>query len=147
MLGCCASNPPKATAQACPQCGTSCKNVEMRTLYHQVRFPENQGIISDSYYFCPSKDCATAYFSTIGKSIPKQHLTTHKNIQNDKLCYCFDIDAAGYQAALSTNHSETIKNFVIQRTKSGECACEIRNPSGQCCLAKFKYLETQVKPI
>ena len=29
----------------------------------------------------------------------------------------------------------------MQRTKAGECACEIRNPSGQCCLANFKHLE------
>jgi hypothetical protein len=141
MSDCCASNPPKATTQACPECGTACKNVEMPTLYHQVKFPENQGIISDSYYFCPSKDCATAYFSIAGNIIPKQHLTTHQDIQNDKLCYCFDIDAADYLAALSTNNAETIKHFVMLRTKSGECACEIRNPSGQCCLARFKHLE------
>ncbi len=31
----------------------------------------------------------------------------------------------------------------MQRTKAGECACEIRNPSGQCCLANFKRLENE----
>jgi Zinc binding domain len=146
MSDCCASNPPKATTQICPQCGTTCKNVELRTLYHQVRFPENQGIISDNYYYCPSKDCATAYFLIAGNTIPKQHLTTYQDIQNDKLCYCFDIDTADYQIALSTKQAEAIKNFVIQRTKSGECACETRNPSGQCCLAKFKQLQNEFNP-
>ena len=141
MSDCCANNPPKATTQICPQCKTNCKNVEMRTLYHQVKFPANQGIISDSYYFCPSKNCATAYFSIAGNNIPKQHLTTYRDIQNDKLCYCFDIDAADYLTAPSTNRAETIKQFVMLRTKSGECACEIRNPSGQCCLARFKQLD------
>ncbi len=138
MSDCCASNLPKATTQACPQCGAACKHVEMRTLYHQVRFPENQGIISSTYYFCPAKDCPTAYFSITGNSIPKQQLTTYQAIKNDKLCFCFDINASDYLTALSTNNAEAIKNFVIQRTKSGECACEIRNPSGQCCLSKFK---------
>jgi Zinc binding domain len=141
MSNCCSGSHPKPATQACPQCDTACKSVKMPTLYHQVRFPENQGIISGSYYFCPSKDCATAYFSAVGDSIPKQQLTTHQDIQNDKLCYCFDIDAADYLNAQSTNHAEAIKIFVIQRTKSGECACELRNPSGQCCLAKFKYIE------
>lgn len=42
----------------------------------------------------------------------------------------FDIEVADYLTALSTNHVETFKNFVFQRTKSGECAYEIRNPSG-----------------
>jgi Zinc binding domain len=141
MSDCCASNPAKATAQACSQCGTNCKSVEMRTLYHQIKFPENQAIVSNTYYFCPNKDCATAYFSTVGNNITKQHLTTHQDIQRDKLCYCFDIDAADYLTALSTNQAEPIKHFVMLRTKSGECACETRNPSGQCCLARFKQLE------
>ena len=138
MSDCCASNPPKAAIQACPQCGTACKHVELLTLYNQVKFPENQVIISGSYYFCPSKSCATAYFSIAGINIPKQQLTTYKAIQNDKLCFCFDINASDYLTALSTGNAEAIKNFVILRTKSGECACETRNPSGQCCLAKFK---------
>jgi Zinc binding domain len=141
MTDCCASNPPKAAIQPCPECGTVCKCVEMRTIYHQVSFPENQAITSGTYFFCTTKDCANAYFSITGIYIPKQHLKTHQDIQNDKLCYCFDIDTADYLTALSTNQAETIKNFVIQRTKLGECACELKNPSGQCCLAKFKYLD------
>jgi Zinc binding domain len=146
MSDCCGNISTKASVGPCPQCGMACKNVEQRTLYHQVRFPENQGIVSDSYYFCPSKDCDTAYFSSIGNSIPKQQLTTHQDIQDDKLCYCFDIDKADYLSALSTDKSEAIKNFVILRTKSGECACELRNPSGQCCLAKFKQLQKELDP-
>ena len=143
MPGCCPSSSSKIVNQACLQCGTDCKSVEMNTLYHQVRFPENQEIPPDTYYFCPAKDCPTAYFSNTGTSIPKQHLTTYLHIQNDKLCYCFDIDTTDYLKALSTRHAEAIKNFVIQRTKLGECACEIRNPSGQCCLAKFKQLQNE----
>jgi hypothetical protein len=141
MSHCCSGSNTKPATQACPQCDTACKSVEMRTLYHQVRFPENQGVPSDAYYFCTSKKCSTGYFSIAGNSVPKQHLRTHQDIQNDTLCYCFDIDAADYLTALSTNNAEAIKNFVMQRTKSNECACELRNPSGQCCLAKFKHIE------
>jgi hypothetical protein len=141
MSDCCCPNAPAKTAQDCPECGSACKSVGMPTLYHQVRFPENQRIASDTYYFCPSKQCTTAYFSIAGNSIPKQHLRTYQEIQNDKLCYCFDIDTDQYLSAISANHAESIKDFVIQRTKSGECACEFRNPSGQCCLAKFKHFD------
>jgi hypothetical protein len=113
----------------------------MATLYHQVRFPENQLIAPDNYYFCPSIQCPIAYFSIAGDIILKQQLRTFQAIQNGKLCYCFDIDAEEYLSAITTSQGESIKNFVIQRTQSGECACEIRNPSGQCCLANFKRLE------
>jgi hypothetical protein len=141
MLNCCSSSSSKITAQACPQCGATCKSVEMRTLYHQVRFPENQEITTDTYYFCSSTDCSIGYFSIAGACVPKLHLRTYQEIQKDKLCYCFDIDADLYLLALRTNNADSIKDFVIQRTKSGECACELRNPSGQCCLAKFKHFE------
>lgn len=144
MADCCANTNPKALITLCPGCGTTCKSVEIQTLYHQVKFPENQGIISESYYFCPSKDCATAYFSVAGNSIPKRQLTSYQDIQQDKLCYCFDIDTDDYLAAINTHQAKATKNFVIQRTKSGECACNLRNPSGQCCLAKFKQLENDL---
>jgi len=113
----------------------------MATLYHQVRFPENQGIAPDTYYFCPSEQCPIAYFSIAGEIFPKQHLRTYHEIQKGKLCYCFDIDKEQYLSAVMAKRGETVKNFVIRRTQSGECACRARNPSGQCCLANFKRLE------
>jgi hypothetical protein len=73
------------------------------------------------------------------------HLSSYHAIQNEALCYCFDITAIKYVSALKAQCAEPIKNFVIQRTKTGECACEIKNPSGQCCLAHFKRLEIECR--
>jgi hypothetical protein len=141
MSDCC-SNTPAKTALPCPQCGELCKHVTVRTLYHQVRFPENSTISASAVHcFCTDKHCSVGYFSDAGSVIPKEHLTTFQDIQNDKLCYCFDIEADRYLIALRAGDAGSIKDFVVQRTQSGECACDVRNPSGQCCLAKFKYLE------
>lgn len=140
MSDCC-SNVSVKNKQVCPECGSTCIKVCMATLFHQVRFPENQHIAADDYYFCSSTQCPIAYFSVEGKIVPKQHLRTFLEIQNGKLCYCFDIDAEQYLSALKVNRGGTIKNWVVQRTHSGDCACDIRNPSGQCCLARFKRLE------
>lgn len=146
MSDCCSPNTPTKTKQSCPECGSTCKSVGMPTLYHQVRFPENQAIITDSYFFCPAKTCSVGYFSSAGNIIiPKQHFRSYRAIQNDGLCYCFDIDAEQYLTALKDQRAEPIKAFVMQRTQAGECACEIRNPSGQCCLANFKSLENERK--
>ncbi len=141
MSDCCSNTHAKISLN-CPLCGSVCKSVEMRTVYHQLRFPENQGVAADTYFFCPTKHCSIGYFSIAGNTVPKQLLSTYQEIQDDKLCYCFDIDAGDYLASLRSHPTgSSIKNFVIQRTKSGDCACEIRNPSGQCCLGKFKDLE------
>ncbi len=72
----------------------------------------------------------------------KQYLRARLEIENNQLCYCFDINAAQYSAALLANEAEAIKNFVNQQTQTGACACETRNPSGRCCLADFKQLES-----
>ena len=140
---CCPTHTSTKTKETCPECGSTCKSVVMPTLYHQVRFPENQAIIADNYYFCPAKTCPIAYFSNTGHTVPKQHLRSYQAIQNDALCYCFDIDTGQYLSALKDHRAEQIKAFVMQRTQAGDCACEIRNPSGQCCLANFKRLDNQ----
>ena len=138
MSNCCSTHTTKAVGEVCPTCGVSCKSVEHKTLYHQVTFPENQAAFQEKYYFCPARECPAGYFSSTGHIIPKHSLRTYQEIEDDKLCYCFDINAEHYLSALNANNAEKIKNFVIQKTKSGDCACDIKNPSGQCCLAKFK---------
>ncbi len=143
MSNCC-SNHSKTNTAMCPSCGLSGKRVELKTLYHQIRFPENSELSSGTYFFCLSKECAVGYFLDTGHIIPKQHLRTFQEIEDDKLCYCFDINTEHYLSALNANNADTIKNFVVQRTKSGDCACDIKNPSGQCCLAKFKSSEQLV---
>ena len=87
---------------------------------------ENQTLLTNSYYYCSTKTCPIAYFSNRGKPIPKSHLISYHAIQNETLCYCFDITAIKYVSALKAQCAEPIKNFVIQRTKTGECACEIK---------------------
>lgn len=143
MSNCCSNHATKTVGEVCPKCGESCKSVEHKTLYHQVRFPENNELSSDKYYFCPAKECPVGYFASTGHIIPKQYLRTYQEIEDNKLCYCFDINAEHYLSALNVNNADTIKNFVIQKTKMGDCACDVKNPSGQCCLAKFKHLEKE----
>jgi hypothetical protein len=47
------------------------------------------------------------------------------------LCYCFDIHYG--EAA----RDASLKRFVIEQTAAGCCSCEVRNPSGRCCLKDF----------
>lgn len=159
MSNCCSNHASKIVGEICPKCRASCKSVENKTLYHQVKFPENQAVFQEKYYFCPAKKCPVGYFSSTGQIIPKRSLRTYQEIEDDKLCYCFDINTKQYLgkrtgwcfkllnlfharslSELKVNNADAIKNFVIQKTKSEDCACDVKNPSGQCCLAKFKAL-------
>lgn len=111
-------------------------------MLHQLLFPYNMQLKQGQYYYCHTQECNTAYFSLNG-TFNKRHLKNYHKIQQNWLCYCFDISAQDYQNALINGNSQAIKNFVNKQTKAALCACEIQNPSGQCCLAKFKRLERE----
>lgn len=145
MSNCCSHSPSHFLTKHCPKCNQSSKSVEMLTLFHQLKFPKNIEIISDNYYFCTDKTCSVGYFSQPDKIVLLQHLRSFEDIKNDQLCYCFDINKSTYLNALSKQSAESLINFIIQKTKSGDCACEIRNPSGQCCLARFKQLKKSLQ--
>ena len=140
MSSCCSSSSIMATL-VCPQCGIASKNISMKTIFHQVKFPDGLDVETDSYYYCTDNNCSVGYFSQQGKTISKTQLRAFTEPKNNKLCYCFDINLEQYVNSLKDGSAVTIKNFVIQKTKVGDCACEIRNPSGQCCLVNFKKLE------
>lgn len=141
MSNCCSNSSSPPTKNHCPQCNLSCKSVEMRTLYHHVKSPKNLNIIADNYFFCTDKACSVGYFSQDDRKIPLLDLRSFEDINSDQICYCFDINKTSYLAALTDQSADSLINFIIEKTKSGDCACEIRNPSGRCCLAKFKQLE------
>ena len=144
MSECCSGGSTSSVAM-CPQCSISGKNTSMKTISHQVKFPDILDIETDNYYYCADSSCSVGYFSQEDKIIPKKQLRAFAEHTNNKLCYCFDINTEQYLNALKDETAATIKQFVIQKTKSGDCACEIRNPSGQCCLANFKQLEKDFK--
>ena len=142
MSSCCLSDSVAIIDGVCPNCGASCRRVENKTIFHQVKFPENQDLPEGDYFFCESRLCNIAYFSSNGHFFIKQQLRTLREIEDNKLCYCFDINEDYYLSILNdVNAAKKIKEFVIQRTKSKECACSVKNPSGQCCLAKFNALD------
>lgn len=113
----------------------------MRTLLHQLRFPENQRIAESSYYFCENPACERVYFSPDGTHYTQEQLRMpvgQKSVSPQRmLCYCFDISAQQVMDELQQSGHSPSKAFVVEKTKAGLCDCEIRNPSGRCCLKDF----------
>ena len=127
-----------AQKSSCPACGENCTSVSMKTLLHQVQFPLNTQLPSEPFYFCHNPQCGTGYFSESGLVINQTQLVEREKIQQQWLCYCFDISRKRYlEDMVSGEDAETLA-FVKEKTESGDCACEVKNPSGKCCLAEFK---------
>jgi len=124
--------------------------VSLKTCLHQVLHPENQQLTDETYAFCPNLQCKVGYFSK-SHMIPKEKLRAFQKPYEAMLCYCFDISEQQLRMELEEERDE--KNgdsptsrsqaFVTTQTKAKRCASEIRNPSGQCCLAQFKQVRLE----
>ncbi|MGV6815950.1 MAG: putative iron-sulfur cluster-binding metallochaperone [Thiotrichales bacterium] len=138
MSSCCSNScdtpaPPKK--HICPVNGKLYKAVSLKTVLHQVKEPWMLTNPDLPYYYCDDPECTVFYFSADNSVITREAMRVLKgqgeHEKNSLLCYCFNID---FEMAAS---NPELKRFVIDRTRDGLCACDARNPSGQCCLKHF----------
>lgn len=136
---CCSTSVPRKAS--CPGCQQESRTVEALTLLHQLKAPLNQSLQAENYYFCASADCDVVYFDLAGNLYLRGDLRQdvgQKSTASDRtLCYCFDVHADHVAQEIEQHGHSTSKDFVVQMTKTKQCACDLRNPSGQCCLKDF----------
>jgi hypothetical protein len=54
-------------------------------------------------------------------------------------CYCFRHSVGEFRAAASQTRQAIVDDITLG-TKLNQCACEIRNPQGGCCLGNIRAL-------
>jgi hypothetical protein len=136
MSDCCSTKVKQSPKKlGCPVNGTACQEVKRQTIIHQIKNPWSWTGSMQAYYFCSDPACKVAYFGEDGSTIPADALRQKIGIKDQShgalLCYCFNVTKQDYLSDAS------VKDFVIEQTKNGNCACETRNPSGRCCLKDF----------
>jgi hypothetical protein len=138
MTHCCTTNSSIPCKAICPINGQLYAQISRRAVLHQVRQPWRHALTAQQYYFCDDPDCEVVYFGD-NQQIFLQHdvrqTVCQKSIAADKpVCYCFDIRLTDLQ---TESDKIRLKTFVVEQTRSSACDCEIRNPSGKCCLRDF----------
>ena len=126
------ATPPKKNV--CPVSGTHCAEVSMQTISHHFKNPWAWDGKAQDYYFCDDPACEVVYFGEDLSVVTTQQLRTAIGVKSRTpeatLCYCFGV-------AFQDQADPAAREYVIARTKAGDCACELRNPSGRCCLKDF----------
>lgn len=159
--GCCAAPAPDMSRRLqhlpprCPGCGASGKRVETKTVKALLAV-SLQAIRPTAYYFCRTPDCPVVYFSSDGAQIfgeadlREQVYQKHPGDDDVYVCYCFRYTAGLIRAELQMIGASTVVEAISAGIQAGQCACEIRNPQGSCCLgnirATVKRLQTQDQP-
>jgi hypothetical protein len=124
--------------------GRICRRVGYRTVLHQVRGSLARRLSDEGYYFCADPDCEVAYFTDDGRLIDRRDLREPSlridGPQSRLVCYCFGFTASELTPE-GGDMTRAVLAFIREQTRRGYCACEVRNPSGRCCLAELPGLE------
>ena len=138
MSDCCSSGKTTRSVRnthTCPSNKQVYSEVTVATVLHHIRHGWNYSWQDKRFYFCDDPDCDVVYFSDDDAVITQPDLSTKVGIKSDAedamICYCFGVTQA------DARQDPSIKDFVIQQTKSKFCTCETSNPSGKCCLKNF----------
>ena len=138
MAHSCSNNTGTQPKAVCPVNGQSYSQVSRRTVLHQVRKPWQRDLTAQKYYYCDDPNCDVVYFGNDRQVILQNELRQsvgQKSYAPDRpVCYCFDILMSDLQ---TEQEHDILKTFVAEKTKQTACDCEIRNPSGKCCLKDF----------
>lgn len=50
------------------------------------------------------------------------------------VCYCFGFTRKDIANEIAATGGSTVADRITVQVKAGNCACEVKNPSGKCCL-------------
>lgn len=139
MSNCCSSNGSEqqgSSTAECPTCGLKGKAVPTLTVknlvINHVRVAKN-----DSYSFCRTPNCNVVYFapgSVFGKADIKVRVGLKEQAHPIPLCYCFGYTREDIRRDIEQRSSTDIPERIKAEIQAGFCACEVKNPSGTCCL-------------
>jgi len=142
MADCCEVKTEAAPAPAtlkCPASGTRSKQVEMLTVKSLVRHLPF-ALAFTQYYFCDAPDCDVVYFpaNPQAPSFRRADLLVPVGVKERSdaalVCYCFGVTKGEIREEIQRTGKSTAPERIKAEVKADRCACELKNPSGKCCL-------------
>ncbi len=135
----------------CPECGQKGKAVDTATVKAYLSISLRQ-IRQTSYLFCRTHTCPVVYFSNDGEQVFTVEQVGERVYQkepesNDVLvCYCFGHTVGKVRTAMPESRA-SILDDINAGVKAGQCACDLRNPQGACCLGNVREVIKQAKSL
>ncbi len=124
----------------CPQCGEAGRRVNGATIKCMLRVPLTAYREVD-YWFCRTLDCPVVYYSGDGgqtfaeADLRERVFQKHADQLDTPICYCFGYAIGDLQQSEAA--AEAIR-VIEGGVKADQCACDWRNPQGDCCLGNVR---------
>ena len=146
---------PAREVNACPECGKSGKSVEGQTVKSLLSVSLRQ-VKEVQYLFCRTQSCSVVYFSADGEQVFTMEQVRERVYQKEPeaedvfVCYCFRHTVSELSTASHEGRIAIVDN-INAGISTRQCACDLRNPQGSCCLGNvnrmIKQLEKQSATI
>lgn len=127
----------------CPSCNQKGKLMDTVTLKAMLSVPLTQ-LRDVPYLFCRTEHCPVVYYSADsaqGFSENALREKVHQKHPEDEeafVCFCFRHTPASIRKEIQTAGRSTVVESITEGIKAGQCACEVRNPEGSCCLGNVR---------
>jgi hypothetical protein len=132
-----------AREAVCPSNGKSGKRVDSLIVKAMLNIPLDV-LRNVEYRFCVDPDCPTVYYSADGlqefteSDLRERVYQKHPNDADVLVCYCFQHSLGEIRANGKRVYAE-----IDRGVRNGQCACDICNPQGNCCLGNVNALVKQ----
>ena len=142
---------PPRQVNACPECGKIGKSVQGQTIKSLLSL--SLRYVQDvRYLFCRTQTCPVVYFSADSEQTYTIQEVRERVYQKEPeeedvfICYCFR-HTVGELRNASPEDRVAIGDNINTGINTGQCACDLRNPQGSCCLGnvnlRIKQLEQE----
>jgi len=131
----------------CPECQQKGKVVQGQTVKALLSV-SLRSVLNTDYYFCRTQFCPIVYYSSDGRSDfttsqLREHVYQKEPTTDDVyVCYCFRHTVADIRTA-SPQVRDSIVSDINIGIQANQCACDLRNPQGSCCLGNVRALIKQ----
>jgi len=99
-------------------------------------------LLSAKRRFCRTPSCEVLYYGPEGRVARKQDARVRVGLKETEdpipLCYCFGFNRADVEREIAQTGGCAIPALIASEIRAGRCACEIKNPSGACCLGDVR---------
>lgn len=132
-----AAVPP--AAMTCPDCGHRAKKVALLAVKSLVRYLPFE-MSPSQYYFCEAPGCDVVYFpfEPSAHSFRQAALLVRVGAKEESeaglVCYCFGVTRKAIREEIERTGKSTVGERIKAEVQACNCACEVKNPAGKCCL-------------
>jgi hypothetical protein len=137
---------PARDESQCPGCSQRGRTVAIATVQAQVAISLRE-LVAGGYRFCETRRCPIVYFAAEGEALHHEQLRERvfqkEQAGNVLVCYCFRYSMSALQHSEPTQRAAILAD-IVAGTRLGQCACELRNPQGHCCLGNVRQLLSTV---